>query len=453
MDSTLPVDELQAAAEGDAAQPTEMGNIRPDRLAWLVLWAAFAVFCTLTFILAFAVYFFLFQSTVAMPATLYVAKGTVGITGADLIETVERESETLTNKPTTISTDSLSQAIVQFRVTDSADEALLAALTLQGGTSITFAQANRPRYGWSQNPLQIRFTRLRGEVDILVPGSAERALQMRIFAGEGLGDDGVLVEIVERGRYRLQVSEDALRLHSLRGSARAAFLGDDGQAATISGGQVMHMRLVQRTVELQAAPQNIVRHGHFTLDAMGVSEAWHCRAWQQQAPAGTVSFRRFDARSAVGLRRVNNAQSNGQVRCTQNFEDGGLDVGGIDSLRVLATLRPNYQSLSVCGQEASECPLMLKLDYEDSLGRAISWYRGFYYAEDVSGNARRRCDSCIQDHVEINQGVWYTFDSDNLIRLIAEAVRPVRIKSLSFYASGHQFDTSVSEVLLLLDME
>ena len=158
--------------------------------------------------------------------------------------------------------------------------------------------------------------------------------------------------------------------------------------------------------------------------------------------------------SALRLRRLNNAQSNGEVRCTQTFAGPGLDVRDFDTVRVLTTFLPNYQNLSVCGRAASECPLMLQVNYEyvDDDGRRhdAQWYRGFYYAPDISGVARKRCDTCIQDHLDINQAVWHTFDSDNLLNLIAPEERPTRIKSLSFYASGHQFDTLVSEMALLL---
>jgi hypothetical protein len=203
---------------------------------------------------------------------------------------------------------------------------------------------------------------------------------------------------------------------------------------------------------------NVLNRGEISLlpgsDEARALNDWQCSFRQEQPPPGDFSLVRFDGRVALRLRRVNNAQSNGEVRCAQTFSGEGLDVRDYDSVRVLTTLLPNYQSLSVCGRAASECPLMLQIDYTygDDSGRIhdAQWYRGFYYATDISGDARKRCDTCIQDHVDINQAVWYTFDSENLLNLIAEEEQPERIKSVAFYASGHQFDTLVSEMALLL---
>ena len=452
-------DIIEAASE--EAELRYEGPLPPERIAWIVMLGAFLLFCTVTLTSVFGVYHYLFRSTVAMSALLQVSKGTVGITGPDLIVAAERERDDLTNSVTSISTDSLSQATIQIKDLGDADPAtaeLLAAVTIQGNTQVTYNYANRPRFEWSQNPQRVQFSRLNGALDILISGVNERQTIMDFYTDSLSSDKGVHIEFSGNGRHRLVVSEDEVRLLNLVGEATVYFHDNPSRRELARSGQELVLRIGARSMTQFPARTNVLKNGEISLlrgsDVSRALTDWQCSVEQMQAPPGHFSLVRFDGRIGLRLRRINNAQSNGEVRCTQVFGTEGLDVRDYDSVRVLATFLPNYQSLSVCGRAASECPLMLQIDYEfiDAAGRRrdAQWYRGFYYATDVSGDARKRCDTCIQDHLDINQAVWYTFDSDNLLNLIAEEERPTRIRSLSFYASGHQFDTLVSEMALLL---
>lgn len=452
-------DIIEAASE--ESQFSYQGRVPPERIAWIVLLGAFLLFCTVTLTTIFGVWHYLFRSTVAMSAVLQVSKGTVGITGPDLIVAAERERDDLTNSVTSVSTDSLSQATIQIKDlgeagADSAD--LLAAVTLQGNTLVTFNHANRPRFEWSQNPQRIQFSRLNGMIDVLIAGVSERPFLMDFYSDSLSSDKGVHVEFNDKGRYRLSVSEDEVRLLNLVGEATVYFRDEPSRRELARSGHELVVRIGARSMTQFPSRTNVLKNGDISLlarsDMTRALDDWRCSIRQEQAPPGDFSLLRFDGRVSLRLLRLNNAQSNGEVRCTQTLAGDGLDVQDYDTVRVLTTFMPNYQNLSVCGRAASECPLMLQVNYSyvDSAGRSrdAQWYRGFYYAPDISGAARKRCDTCIQDHVDINQAVWYTFDSDNLLNLIAEEERPDRITSLSFYASGHQFDTLVSEMALLL---
>ena len=447
-----------AAEESAEIAPTTRENsvMNPDRVAWIVLLGAFACFCILSLGVVFGVYQFLFQSAVALPVSLEVAKGTVGITGADMIEAVERDQRQLTDTVTSISTDALSQATLQFVLPiedDAADSPLLAAVTLQGNTVLTFNAANTPRFDWSQNPRRIVLSRMRGALDILVTGIGERSLQLDIYNEVPSHSGGVHLQLLTKGRYRLSVTEDEARLLVLSGRATANFQDDSSARGVARDGQELVLRLGNRSMTQRELPHSPLTSPTFSLLPPGANRAsppgWECSLPPSQQPPGSYELVEFEGRLGMRLRRVNNAQTNGEVRCAQTFA-GGLDVSDYDSLRVLTTFSPEYQSLSVCGSLASECILMLRIDYRDSSNGARSWLRGFYYAEDVTGAARKTCASCIQDHIHTRQAVWYTFDSDNLLNLIAEDIHPQRIDSITFYASGHQFDIVVGEVILLL---
>lgn len=453
---------IEAATSDDRAY--DFGDSRsPERIAWLVLLGAFALFCTMTLSSAFGVWHYLFRSTVPIPATLFVSKGTVGITGADLRETVERSREELTNTVASVSTDSLSQATIQFRDTAGEDEdsaKLLAAVTLQGNTFVTFNHAIRPRFDWSRDPQRVQFSRLSGQLDVIVTGVDAHPFVMDIYTDDLNTDKGVHIQSVSNGRYRLSVSEDEIRLLNLAGAV-SAFFGDDPNLRNpVEPGGELVIRTGNRSIRTLNNTTNLLMTSDFSLQSASIGQLyskgeplnWNCSGLPEQTPPGSYSILEFDGRVGVNLQRFDNATTHGEITCIQEFEGEGLDVRHFDSLTVLATFSLNFQSVSLCGKEGSECPLMVQIMYttENSPpNNRGDWFRGFYYEGQASGPHKKICASCLQEHVDTNPSVWYTFDSGNLLNLIAEDRRPAFINAIRFYASGHQFDTVVSEMMLL----
>lgn len=463
MDITQQAEEIVQAATSHDQDYDFGGAYAPERTAWIVLLCAFALFCTMTLTAAFGVYHYLFRSTVPIVAMLHVSKGTVGITGADLRETVERNREDLTNTATSVSTDSLSQATIQFR-DDAGDEGdasnLLAAVTLQGNTFVAFNHAIRPRFDWSQDPQRVQFSRLTGQLDVIVTGVDSHGFVMDIYSDDLNTDKGVHIQSDTNGRYRVSVSEDEVRLLNLAGGV-SAFFGDDLNLRNpVEPGEELVIRIGNRSIRTLDNTTNLLTSGDFSLRrssigqlyAPGEPSNWNCSRLPGQSPPGSYSLVEFDGRIGVNLQRYNNATSHGEISCVQEFEGKGLDVRNMESLSVLATFSLNFQSLSLCGKAGSECPLMLHIMYTlegSPLNSRGNWFRGFYYEGQASGTHKKICASCLQEHVDTNTSVWHTFDSGNLLNLIAEDRRPAFINAIRFYASGHQFDTVVSEMTLL----
>jgi hypothetical protein len=152
------------------------------------------------------------------------------------------------------------------------------------------------------------------------------------------------------------------------------------------------------------------------------------------------------------LLREEGAQSHGKTGCRQEFGTSGRDVRAFTYLELQTTFLINYQSLSDCGVDGSECPVMLLLDYVDVNGIAHQWLQGFYYRHDAQIQYPATCITCgqvYQPHRLIREQVWYTFETGNLFDLLSPTERPASISRFEFYASGHQYDVFVSEVLLL----
>lgn len=433
-------------------QPT----ISPERMAWGVLLVAFAMFCIVTVSSILGVYFFLFESNVSIPTTLRVARGTVGITGSDMIEAVEREQENLTNQGTSISTDSQSQATIQFWspiVSPEEQSTVIASATLQRDTFVTFNRALSPRFEWSNNPHRIQLSKLTGQLDIFVMGVADDPFIMQVET-----EQGVIINLNRAGRYTINATDDEVHLLNLEGEAVIYFADEFSNNRLVPSGDEVIVKLANRSIELKSSFKNVLTNSSFSLQPIALSQdgnpmmppGWGCRYNQDELPRGTSTLDEFDGRMGIRLKRLDNATSHGEVGCVQPFGVSGLDVTSYESVKIITTFYLNYQSLSKCGTLGSECPLMILVTYDDSLGITRRWFRGFYYDELLSSEYPARCSSCTTDHRNINEKVWYTYESDNLFNLIDEERRPARIRSIEFYASGHQFDTIVSEMGILV---
>ncbi|HSJ59333.1 MAG TPA: hypothetical protein VLC95_19265, partial [Anaerolineae bacterium] len=108
-----------------------------------------------------------------------------------------------------------------------------------------------------------------------------------------------------------------------------------------------------------------------------------------------------------------------------------------------------FQSLSGGGQESSEFPVIVRLDYRDEWGNSHFWTHGFYYqnqarysiATDAWGNP-------LGEHIV--QDVWYSYESGNLPDLLGDS-RPMYLTELTIYASGWNYDSLISDVQVIVE--
>ncbi len=124
-------------------------------------------------------------------------------------------------------------------------------------------------------------------------------------------------------------------------------------------------------------------------------------------------------------------------------------------LQVRVVLRVQSQDVPLCGVLGSECPVMIKLGYEDATGAWNEWVQGFYATDDSSmSSIPPTCVTCeiSQPHIRVPAGKWYTFESANLLQdLPARGLMAPRIiRSITVSASGHSYNSQVAEVALLV---
>jgi hypothetical protein len=130
------------------------------------------------------------------------------------------------------------------------------------------------------------------------------------------------------------------------------------------------------------------------------------------------------------------------------------DIRDFSFLQLHLLLRIEEHNVPVCGSLGSECPVMVRIAYEDADGVDQEWLQGFYSLPDTStpGNPSF-CVTCStrNEHIQIPEDTWYSYDSPNLITLTSQdGNAPTLIKSITVYASGHTYQSTIAEVELIV---
>ena len=142
----------------------------------------------------------------------------------------------------------------------------------------------------------------------------------------------------------------------------------------------------------------------------------------------------------------------GEVAITQDINK---DVTDFTALNLQLDVRVKFQDLWNCGERGSECPLMVKIKYIDTKGNPQEWVKGYFYkfTDNPGITAPFICVSCpppTSPHEQVSFAQWQTVDSGNLLDIFrAAGVPAAAIKSITFNASGHAFDSEITEVQLL----
>ncbi|KXK12653.1 MAG: hypothetical protein UZ15_CFX003003466 [Chloroflexi bacterium OLB15] len=420
-----------------------------SKLAWLVMIVAFIIFCVICAASVLGLHYFLFDSTIPINAVLSVGRGTAGLTTTDLNETFVRSQSLITNN-SVVSTDNVAQATISF--TDPLQpEALLASITLFSNTSLDIDQMARPRFEWSARGNEIALDHVSGTVDVFIPES-EREISIRFTA-----DDGTRVYLDDAGQFSVQMTPQQVRVLNESGNAEI-ISAQSGDTQSVGAGQRGLYYPVNDQFLLLPGLVNLASSDGKDLFAMAAagnmpsesSPALGCFNTQEDPQTtGSFVFSEENGRSTVRFVRGGGAQSHGETGCVLTFGAGGVDVTPYSALFLRAGFRIDNQSLSLCGQVGSECPLMLRVDYIPVNGQpAAIWYHGFYARRDPAYNYPGRCDTCPIEHEAVNAGTWFTYQSDNLFSLIPADLHPASILNIRFYASGHEYDVFVDDVSL-----
>ncbi|MBI5029332.1 MAG: ABC transporter permease subunit [Chloroflexi bacterium] len=192
-----------------------------------------------------------------------------------------------------------------------------------------------------------------------------------------------------------------------------------------------------------SSPRDLVANGRFNES---IEKTWTIKTQVEQSneSGGDVKRTTDGDRSLVRFSRKGSGHAETSITqiISQTLPSDGW-------LQVRAVVRVTTQDLSVCGSMGSECPLTIKLVYDDASGQQ-EWSQGFYA---VAGEDLHFCGSCeIKNaHIQIPQGNWYTFESSNILSLSPNRhTVPHLIRSITISAAGHSFESDIAEVAVLV---
>lgn len=415
-------------------------NGRRERLAWMILLASFAICGSLALFVPVAVGAIIQRATRSLSVTVQANQGTVGILQGDA-ETVALFAG---DPPQTLSpngsilTNNTDTALLLVHSPD--EEQLLARIQVYGNTSLSLDQATSPRFSASSNEHNLMISLTSGRAQVTLPDTAGRPLLATVSVPQGQ------IVLGESGRYSVITSNVETQIAVLQGLAAAEAAGNTLELETDQRGILPTGRPVQGPM---ATERNLVRNGDFSrgLD-MWLSLSSNVEivgqpdvetAVSTEAGEPTLRFARAGLGHVdTGLRQIINQ-----------------DVADFESLRLLASMRIMSQTLGVCGEKGSECPLTIRVEYEDINGVSQVWQQGFYAVGSVGPDTPDVCVACpppLNEHQNVPFQQLAFYESENLLEKLGQlGILPRQIKSITLIVSGHEFDTEIVDVALIAE--
>jgi hypothetical protein len=411
-----------------------------ERLAWGVLLGTFAVWLAVLIAVPILAARYIQEARRPMVLAVQADEGTVGLSDARgrLPALLAGEPPQLVEGQAGIVTNATDTALVRALTPDESE--ILARVVIYGGAIVDIVEAESPRFGWSEATSSLVLDVSAGRIRINLPPRNGHPLEMRINTPQG----GAVV-LREPGQYTVDVS-----------NLEAWVMVQEGSAETASAEQTLSLQAGEGAVLREdSGPQgptsnsrNLVVNGDFNEDVTG----WDAAVWEVQRGdqnAGITSVISQQGERVLRLHRVGEAWAGTQVRQPLNQQ-----VLDLESLHVLVTVRVMSQSVEVCGQLGSECPLMVVIQYEDVYGADREWQQGFYaFGTPIPNYTPDHCTTCsapLNTHVHVPLGELRSWESENLLEKLAQENRqPRRITGLVLKAQGHTFDTHVFDVALI----
>jgi hypothetical protein len=403
----------------------------PARVAWIVLLAAFLIFCALAVFVPLGLRWYLINATRAYEAKVTCLEGTA------VVEDPEQGSArpVLTGETFSVpegmvvSVDETAEATITFF-----DES---QVRLFPGTSVVLQRMRAPRFGFSSRTAHITLYARGGRLyaDTVLRGSAPVE-----FAVESLQAQTLLAE---DGGYVVEVSNEQTEVIVQRGTAKVSATAlpqsDDATSVDLTSRQRTVVKFGQPPVAPLKAERDLVANGDFASPLNTGWTVFNDQGGDGGEVDGTAALVVEEGRRAVRFFRTGGEFNHCETIIEQVMNRDLTDP--LTTLRVQATLKLVNQSLSGGGYLSSEYPLMIRIRYRDIYGSEDEWIHGFYYQNPGQNPT--------MNGQEIPQGAWYFYESDNLLDVLR--IKPQRIVWLRVYASGWGYESYVSQVSLVVE--
>jgi len=391
----------------------------PERLAWIILYIAFAIFCSLAVGIPLGIRWYVINATQVHKTSLAAIGGTVVVEEPDTqVSIAVTGTKDDVMEGSTITTDPTSQASVEF-FEDS-------TLHLYNKTKVTILKTRSPRFGLSSKPNVIVLEMTGGRVRIGLAPSMKSPLDFRVQTPHAA------VELEEDGSYSIEVSTEEFHLTVRDGRAKVTAMG---KTVELKRGQRTTVEIGREPTGPLPAERNLIVNGNFREPLEKGWTPFDHRDDPDEAE-GRVGIVTSGARQAVFFQRLGGNIKHAETGIIQTLDK---DVRDYSFLELRLSVKLLYQSLSGGGVLYSEYPLMVRLDYRDPYGNPNHWVQGFYYENPANYT--------IFHGLKIPRNVWYSYESDNLMEILE--IKPAHLISIKIYASGHDYQSMVTEVELL----
>jgi len=425
-------DITQAAANETAwpGQSQHRTQENPERLAWTVLLASFAVFMALLIAVPLSIRYAIEVATVKQTAVLDPAQGTTLLYVPGSVEpiAITELRDDVSEGSTVEAGDSPTQATVRI-LNEPGSDRTLGSVQIFSGTRLRIDRMRSPMFDLSESPYQAVLALDKGQARVFTNSSEQRPLAVRITTPHGDID-------LEAGSYQIAVTMDQTNITVSAG--RATLRKADRAPLVVAAGRRAWLATDALAGEALPAAQNLLRNGNFTAS---MKDTWDSYVVAENVTPGKVSIMERDGRRVAYFVRQGEDNVPTEVGIRQVI---GRDVNVYDKLYLQLDVKLLFQSLSGAGYLSSEYPLRIELTYTDIYGKQLTWGHGFYYRDPENENWK------IVNGEKIPPFNWYTYRSPELMELLKET-RPARIDSIRVYSSGWNYQSMVSEVFLVAE--
>jgi len=409
----------------------------PERLAWAVLLTSFFTCISLAVAVPLGIRYTILHAHVLQKVTLEVQRGPLRVALAGQSEqfAVDGQRDDIPER-TIVATDATAGRLVIHA--PRTDDVVIAAVQLYDNTEVVLTRARSPRFSASRLPHKVVLEVKAGRVRINVSDDG-RPTVVEVQTPHGSAT-------LREGKFTIEVSQEMTHLTVQEGLAKLASethstiqLGPAQRAIMANSGPI--------TGPLPAA-RNLIVNGDFVGP---LDEGWEDYSKDIQIDGesgGGVQEAEVEGRPVVVITRRGTGHAETGIRQQLN-----ADIRDFSFLQLHFLLRIEEHNVPVCGSLGSECPVMVRIDYKDADGIDQEWLQGFYSLPDTStpGNPTF-CVTCgtRNEHIQVPEDTWYSYDSDNLIPLLSQdGKEPTLIKTVTVYASGHTYQSTVAEVELI----
>jgi hypothetical protein len=405
----------------------------PARIAWAILLTSFITFCLLAVTIPLAVRWYALHSQVSQTGLVRVTGGTVLILPSADSDPIALVDARAVEPGTLIRTDQRSLATLIFQAANGNGQAALelASVQIYPTAEVLFSHASRPRFAASSDPARFGIDVNNGRARVYVGEVQPNGLDFTVTTPHG-------VATLAPGSYAVQVSNTQTQIVTRLGEAvveanERRVLIPEGTSVTVQAGQAPG--------DPKPAEENLIANGAFQ-EPLG-PPTWLVSKYPaaDDPTAGRAELTTVGSRTAARLSRINQPPTHSEVAITQVLE---RSVHDYEYLNLAMDVLLRWQSLPGAGERSSEFPLMFRLDYEDIYDNHQFWTYGFYYQDPPA-------QWVVTGGQKIPQNTWFPFESGNLLeRLKAEGLPPpAKLNYLKIYASGHNFDSLVTEIGLM----